>query len=449
MRCPARQRVERVEHPFPDAPRLDQHVGLERHPRLQRRRRAVSGGRLRVERDRHPVDRLVASAASPDAGRPGDRPASSAGLTVARETARNRARVVTELLVRIGVVAQQHSLPRPHEADRAARAVEARLEQRAGGHQRHQRLRCRDAAARGDPERGQRARLRGGDDDLALGLGLGELLLDLRRPGGRSRRAAAPRAAAPRPARPRAPAGCARASCAARSSVCSASRWSSAVLLRLAQVLLDDEVAVAELALPRQRRVGEIDPCPLQLELPLHLVELGGDHREPRGLRRDLRREERPVALPLGDAGCRAGRGAPAAPRPASPPTASRPPLGREHRERRAGGDLEPLLRIDLGQHARKAARRSGSAPARARAARSSRAFRVYSPKARSPITPATSTPTNAAISVYEGRGTRSTVPSQRSCCSATASGRKSGSSARSPLPKFRPRSRCARAPRS
>ena len=245
--------------------------------------------------------------------------------------------------MRIGVVAQQHALPRPHEADRAARAVESRLEQRAGGHQRHQRLRCRDAAARGYPERGQRARLRGGDDDLALRLGLGQLLVDLgdlavdvgelqtlaqRRlvplgrelqPAALERRALALERLQRQPLVER-------------------------ILLRLAQVLLDDEVAVAELALPCQRRVGEIDACPLELELPLHLGELGVDHREPRGLRRDLRREERPVVLPLGDQAV--------APGPERPEHLAlrgahrlRPPLGREHRQRRAGGDLEPLLR--------------------------------------------------------------------------------------------------------
>ncbi len=58
-----------------------------------------------------------------------------------------------------------------------------------------------------------------------------------------------------------------------------------------------------------------------------------------------------------------------------------------------------------------------------------SRAFRVYSPKARSPITPPTRTEITAVTSVHDGRGTTSTVPSQRSCRSATASGRKSGSS--------------------
>ena len=84
---------------------------------------------LPIQRHGDAVQRLAAvrAAARPSTARPASRP------TTACATPADAAALVAELLVRVGLIAQQHRLVRPHEADRARRRIEMGLQLESAG----------------------------------------------------------------------------------------------------------------------------------------------------------------------------------------------------------------------------------------------------------------------------------------------------------------------------
>ena len=165
--------------------------------------------------DRDAVQRL-AEAAAPASGR-----LASSAAAAACATPATTGRLVAELLIRKGLVAQQHRLVGPDEADRARRREQMRLQARVGRHRLAMRRRRRPRFAR--PRRSTAetiAVLRRAHHDPVPGLVLGRLLRQLRQARVRSRSGPRGRAAALARARP----------CSAAISRRCAARWRSSAI---------------------------------------------------------------------------------------------------------------------------------------------------------------------------------------------------------------------------
>ena len=118
MACPSAhlsgQRVNRVEHPFDQAARFDDDVGIALHAGLQGHRFSIGLHQLLIEIDNHPVDRFPGALWVGQSGQLMRQLGGADGRT------RNAGRgpgIETKFLIGKRLKAQRHPLALPHDDD--------------------------------------------------------------------------------------------------------------------------------------------------------------------------------------------------------------------------------------------------------------------------------------------------------------------------------------------